>query len=469
MKKISIVLTTLLFILSLPFYSNVAKAAEGDTIDMDLSKGNIVYTTSEGDTVVQSGNTSFGIYNSYKIKDINLPISEIMLEASSNLTERGFDVATPIQILYDDYSSETINLKISNNGQWSKLLIGDGRLVKNLAVTNGSSGNVTTVNKISIKLGNQSYTLKDSNPALSSPIGDAPSIGNDILLLNWNLPAGFYPINKIVESVTVTANSWTAGFGVEDGNWSPAFPATIAFYIDDYNYKNVDIPLNRFVSTTKVDIPAEYKNKVITKIKFSSSANNRIRKVDIIASEVTITSLKVAPSSITFTGPSITQLKVMALMSTGETKDISKDPETEYDIDDADVASVSETGLVTLGQAAQNGDTAVIEIQSGEVSATCNLKVVLTTTKSIKSSLSSVVLSNASGKNTKQLKITAITSSNKQIVVTNKATYKVSNTKYFKLSSTGLLTVLPAAPKGATGYITVAYEGKMCKITIKVK
>jgi hypothetical protein len=444
-----------------------AMATEGQEIDLNLSTGNVVAINADGEKVIANGSVPFEIYTSYKI-EVGMPVSEIMLMASSNLTERGFDVATNIRITYDDYCKETIQTTISKNGTWYKLQIGEGRSVRSIEVQNGSSGNVTTVNKIMVKEGKPAYTLADSTPKLEAPIGEPSIIDGSILQMNWNLPRAFYPVNKLVSSVTITGNNQSDGSGTESSNWSPAFNAQLKFYIDDNNYMQADLPFTRFVQTIKVPVPKEYEGKVITKIEVVGNSIQKVRRIDIEAMELFVKSIKVEPSTITLTGPNATKLKVTATMSNGAIKDITSDPDTEYDIDDEDVATVATNGIVKLGNGAVHGDTATIEIHNGEAEAVCNVKVVLVSTKSIKSSISSVVLSSVQGKNTKQLKITATNTDKKQINVTNKAIYASSNPK-FTVTKTGMLKVTPGTAKRTTGVITVTFEGKTCKISVKVK
>ena len=188
-----------------------------------------------------------------------------------------------------------------------------------------------------------------------------------------------------------------------------------------------------------------------------------------VSTKPEIKSITVVPGNISLTSSSPVQLKVNAQMVDGTIKDITKDPDTDYDVDDPDVITVSDTGLLKVTSGAKNGESAVITVSSGEIEKTCTVRLAIVAIKSLKSSTSSVVLSNTAGKNSKQLKITATLPNNTTSVVTAKAAYTSSNSNYFTISAGGLLKVLPSAPKGAKGSITASYGGKTCKIGISVK
>ena len=185
--------------------------------------------------------------------------------------------------------------------------------------------------------------------------------------------------------------------------------------------------------------------------------------------KATMTAIKVIPANISISRNTPKQLKVVASMSDGKEKDITNDENTEYDVDDSDVATVSLKGLVSVAKNAQNGETATIEVNNGELSATCIVKASLINVKIVKSTLTNIVLSSKANQNTKQLKIIAVLSDNKQVNATGIATYTSSNLKCFTVSATGVLKVAVGTPKGTKGYIDVKYEGKTCRITIKVK
>lgn len=77
-------------------------------------------------------------------------------------------------------------------------------------------------------------------------------------------------------------------------------------------------------------------------------------------------------------------------------------------------------------------------------------------------------LTTKSGSNSKQLAITAVLNVEKSVDVTKLVTYK-SSSKYFSVSKTGFLKILPGAPKGNAGFITVEYKGKTLKVPVVVK
>jgi hypothetical protein len=182
-----------------------------------------------------------------------------------------------------------------------------------------------------------------------------------------------------------------------------------------------------------------------------------------------IKSIAIVPGSINLTSSNPVQLKINAQMADGTVIDITKDSDTDYDVDDPDVVTVSSAGLLKVTAGAKTGESAVITVSNGEIEKTCIVKLAIVAIKALKSTTSSVVLSNAAGKNTKQLKITATMPNNTTSVVTSKAAYTSSNSNYFTVSAGGLLKVLSPAPKGAKGSVTASYGGKSCIINITVK
>ncbi|MGI1812073.1 Ig-like domain-containing protein [Priestia sp. TGN 0903] len=185
-----------------------------------------------------------------------------------------------------------------------------------------------------------------------------------------------------------------------------------------------------------------------------------------VVSEPTLNSMTVTPAQIQLERGKTTQIGVTAVMSTGETKDVTSEEGTTYKSYDPNRATVSNEGLIQVLPNAPLGDVG-IRVTRGRKTQTVMVKILSGPT------LNSIVVTPAQmelerGK-TKQIAVTAMMSNGetKDVTAEEGPTYKSYDLNRATVSSEGLIQILPNAPLGDVG-IRVTYGGKSQNLSIKV-
>ncbi|RFU68295.1 hypothetical protein D0469_12335, partial [Peribacillus saganii] len=199
------------------------------------------------------------------------------------------------------------------------------------------------------------------------------------------------------------------------------------------------------------------------------------KSVTVIADEdpsKTVSELSVDPTSLTLVASNTKQLKVIATMGDGKTKEVTLGSVgTKYTSSDTNVAMVGADGLISVPSEAPINNKSTITVEFGGK----KVNVVVTvgtdpkeTLETIEPDQTAVILS--SGK-THQLAITATMGdgSTKDVTLGSTGTkYTSSATNVATVGADGLITVPSNAPENYKSTITVEQSGKKTYVTVTV-
>lgn len=183
----------------------------------------------------------------------------------------------------------------------------------------------------------------------------------------------------------------------------------------------------------------------------------------------TLNGILIMPNSIVKDPGKTEQLKVIATMTDGSTKDVTN--ECTYTSNNTSVAIVDGSGLVKVLETASPGIKSTIVATYGGKTASIVVTVVNSAVTVSDLSIEPSLVTKGPGE-TEQLKVVAIMTDGTKDDVTASSkgtTYTSSDTSIATVTSNGLVTIRSDAPHGSTVRITAKYNGKeaYCTITIE--
>ena len=182
-----------------------------------------------------------------------------------------------------------------------------------------------------------------------------------------------------------------------------------------------------------------------------------------VPATASVTGLSFTPGSATLAGGETLQISAMAAMSDGSTKDVTT--ETSYSSSNPNVATVDDTGLISIPSTAASGTAYIRGTYAGKGAATTvtvNIPVI---------SVSSLTMTPSNLEReagaTYQISTMATLIDGNTKDVTAETSYSSSNPSVATVDANGLITVSSTATSG-TAYIRGSYGGKGTAVVVTI-